>query len=88
MIEKLKKPIRLKPVLREEESESINREIIPALKEIHERVNDILTGQGTYLVTNVFTERRTFDTTTVTLPQLAEVVATLIRDLRAKNQIG
>jgi hypothetical protein len=40
-------------------------------------------GQQTYLIANV-TPQRTYDTTTVTLPELASILATLIDDLRAQ----
>jgi hypothetical protein len=40
-------------------------------------------GQQTYIVTSV-TPSRTFDAVTVTLPQLAQIVATIIEDLRAQ----
>lgn len=43
--------------------------------------------RGKYIVTNPV-ERRTFDPSTVTLDELAEVVSTLISDLQAIKVIG
>ena len=43
-----------------------------------------LLGSAAYTTTNV-TVTRTFDADTVTLPELADVVGTLIEDLKAKD---
>ena len=44
-------------------------------------------AQVGYAVDNV-TETRTFDADTVTLPELADVVGTLIEDLKAVGKLG
>lgn len=61
----------------------LNGEILPTLFELRQRFNELLSpnAANAYTVTNPVV-RRSFDTTTVTLPQLAEVVGTIISDLQ------
>lgn len=61
----------------------LNGEILPTLFELRQRFNELLSpnAANAYVVVNPVT-RRTFDTTTVTTQQLAEVVGTMIADLQ------
>lgn len=81
------RPVRLRPFTMDDLVEGMNREVIPWMTEMRSRFNEHLSPTtNAYTVTNPV-DRRTFDTTTVTLPQLAEAVGTLIADLKTQKQV-
>jgi hypothetical protein len=83
MTERVTKAISARGLTNDDVIDRLNREIVPTLIELRQRFNELLSPPTTavYTVTNPVV-RRTFDTTTVTLSQLAEVVGTIIADLK------
>jgi len=59
------------------EVQAIFNEIFRASQEA-----DLIDIANGFTITNAFTERRSFNTSTVTTAQLAEVLATLISDMK------
>lgn len=66
-----------RPLTEEDLLTRMNREVVPVIRRLRDAVN---TTPDAYTVTNPV-ERRSFDTTTVTTQQLAEVVGTILSDL-------
>lgn len=83
MTDLVKKLLGTREVTKEDVAARLNREIIPVLIELRQRFNELLSppAANAYTVTNPVV-RRSFDTATVTLPELAQVVGTMIADLK------
>lgn len=85
--ELVRRPVRLRPFTMDDLLAGMNREVIPVIDEMRTRFNAHLSPDtDAYTVTNPV-DRRSFDTTTVTLPQLAEALGTLIADLKLQKQV-
>ena len=86
MAERVRQLLGARPVSQDDVVPRLNREILPVLIELRSRFNELLSpvSANAYVVTNPVV-RRSFDTTTVTLPELAEVVSTIIADLQAQR---